>query len=248
MLPSLMAAWLLAGQVSASPECVTGAAGRVCGYDCRVVGRSAACARTPEGRCRVLGGRVECVDPPPAPTPPPEPAPPEATCLTHAGVTACGYSCRALGGRVACAQTPLGVCDLWQGEIRCWDPPPVLAALPVSTWQSAGCEHNFTHHACGYHCRASNEVVRCAQTWLGICEDDRGTVTCWDPAPALIWQARGELPRPGCLASGDHVACGYRCESHYNAPACTQTPQGRCENADGRTTCWDPPIASWPPL
>jgi hypothetical protein len=85
-------------------------------------------------------------------------------------------------------------------------------------------------------------VVACARTPFGTCEADRGRVTCWDPPLPLIWSTQGQLPTPRCLASGDSVACGYRCESAYDQVACTQTPQGTCQVADGTVACWDPAL------
>ena len=239
---------LIPGQAS-GVVCLSSAQGPVCGYHCVTSRNGPACARTAAGRCSIQGNVASCVDPPePAvPAPQPAPSPPPTQCVTQGGKTACGYGCLTFNGTAACAATPLGRCEVWQGELVCWDPPLVLTSLPQTQWKRAQCEHNFTQQACGYHCKASGDDVACARTWFGVCEANLGKVTCWDPAEPLIWSAQGDLPLPRCLQSGDAVACGYTCDHSYGQPVCTATPRGRCEKNDGNVTCWDPPLPYVPP-
>lgn len=173
------------------------------------------------------------------------PAPPGAQCVQAGGASVCGHACLTFNETARCAQTPLGTCVVWNGRIHCWDPPLLLASLPNGSVPVSMCENNFTQLACGYRCQAAQEKVACASTPYGICEANRGRVTCWDPALSLIWNTQGQLPRPRCVASGDQVACGYACESSFNQVACAQTPQGSCQVVNGVPSCWDPPL---PPL
>jgi hypothetical protein len=45
-------------------QCVATQMGIACGWNCRTAYQQAACAQTPEGRCSVYQGKVQCVDPP----------------------------------------------------------------------------------------------------------------------------------------------------------------------------------------
>ena len=238
---------LLPTQVQSQPTCLPSSQGQVCGFHC-VNGRNGpACARTAQGQCLLSGGVATCVDPAPPPPPPAAQEPPAPQCVTQGGTTACGYGCLTHNGKAACANTPLGRCEVWQGKLRCFDPPVMLMSLPQAQWKRVTCEHNDDVWVCGYNCKGTGERLACAQTWFGICENKVGRVTCWDPSEQLIWSTQGDLPAPRCLQSGDAVACGYTCDHNYGEPACTSTPRGRCENAHGKVTCWDPPIPYVPP-
>src|SRR5580765_1644830 len=87
-----------------------------------------------------------------------------ATCLTQNGDTACGYNCLAAHGQVACARTSAGICSASTTEVLCWDPPESVRAHYGEKIPRPECLTRSGNIACGYHCEAHDDEVRCAQT------------------------------------------------------------------------------------
>lgn len=167
-------------------------------------------------------------------------------CLTSSNQTACGYHCLGANGEVRCAQTPQGVCAFSSGVLACWDPPPLLRRVYAhGAVPEPACVTNNGQTACGYQCVVSSDQAQCAQTPFGACRVNAGRVVCWDP-PAEVMLARGErTPVASCLASSDHVVCGYHCEVWQGLVRCAQTPDGVCRHQGAPLSCWDPPLESF---
>ncbi len=185
-----MVALLLAAVLSASPsqvgrsgaQCITEYGITACGYQCIARHGQVKCAQTPVGICFVEGDEVTCWDPRGwYPTPQTNEIP-RPKCVKEYGEIDCGWACLARHGQQLCAQTPDGLCVLFDGEVRCWDPPVNLrayykgAALP-----RAHCEEAYGQLACGFECLARYGELKCAGTPEGMCRADGGKVECWDP-------------------------------------------------------------------
>lgn len=178
---------LLSSQAPVTPTCLSRYGKTVCGFDCVAMFGDVKCARTPGGVCTGAYGAITCWDPEPQPgrryrgdegrmAPWQSPPVRSSRCLSHSGVTACGYACVAQYGEVRCAQTPQGACRAEYGVITCWDPPSALPGDPA-----AECLSNGGTTACGYACVAQYGQVKCAQTPRGTCRAASGEITCWDP-------------------------------------------------------------------
>ena len=137
-----------------------------------------------------------------------------------------------VGGRiwgVAVALVAGALCSLHEaGAQDSGEPPPQ-------------CLHSMGKTACGYHCKASDGQVRCAQTPQGICSVGSGIVACWDPPPLVRTALGRNAPRPTCVTSFGQTACGYDCVANYDQVQCAQTPFGACRANEGKVACWDPP-------
>ncbi len=119
----------------------------------------------------------------------------------------------------------------------------LLGALLVG--QDAGaaeCLTSFGKTACGYHCVASEQQVRCSQTPEGVCSASSGIVACWDPPP-ILRKVFDPVPRPRCVTNYGQTACGYHCIRSDDRVQCAQTPFGACRADQGTLVCWDPPAA-----
>jgi hypothetical protein len=121
---------------------------------------------------------------------------PQAACLTNYGRTACGYHCLAAHGEIDCARTSAGVCDASTPHVVCWDPPDIVRAHYGSAVPAAACLMRDGEVACGYHCEAHDETVRCAATPDGVCDSTSRDVVCWDPPPSNYCVDPRPLPRP----------------------------------------------------
>lgn len=168
--------------------------------------------------------------------------PPPPECRVSAGVQVCGYRCLSTASDLRCAATPQGRCEIFAGQIRCWDPPEeVRLHLPANA-PAAACIAKYGRHACGWQCASGAETVACAQSPWGKCSTAFGRVACWDPPDALIHQGGEDLGSATCASTNDRVACGWDCKTSFGQVACAQTPVGRCIAHDGRVTCVDPPL------
>lgn len=199
-----------AAPVSAQPqpECVTVAGQTTCGYGCKTASGQTACAQHPGGACTAAygklacgfscvaafgelrcaqnpggvcqanAGKITCFDPQSASVPPGTSVP-QASCVVAGGTMACGYHCTTAAGSVQCAQTPAGACGVVGTTLTCNDPPAHLAFLPQTPRMQ--CERGAGRIACGYGCKSGGGDVRCAQTPGGVCQQNAGTITCFDP-------------------------------------------------------------------
>lgn len=167
--------------------------------------------------------------------------PAAASCITHAGKTACGYHCVAAHGEVGCAKTSAGVCGATEAELRCWDPPDSVRAHYGDKVPPAQCQAKQGSLACGYHCQTRDGgEVACANTPDGICVATPRGVTCWDPPVTTYCADDKPLPRPICVTQDGHAGCGYDCKARNGAIACAQTPGGRCQLLPQQILCTDP--------
>jgi hypothetical protein len=169
-----------------APTCATLGSQIACGYKCISSTDRVQCAQTPEGLCAKTPSMLTCWDPPPdvrmllaahrddVPQP---------SCLTAFGKVACGFYCARAGNQVACANSPMGACATRFGVVRCWDPAPEVRWVMASegNWQAASCERTLDNVACGYHCIATTDQIRCAATPWGMCERHFDGLACWDP-------------------------------------------------------------------
>lgn len=184
-MSALLLAMLL--DVSNAPSCI-GANGKLaCGYHCVSNLSQLACAQTPEGLCTATPSRVVCWDPPPdvrylMQTRDDLERP---RCVSSFGAAACGFHCVQTSGRVACADTPVGACGARFGAVACWDPAPEVrwAMEADDDLRPAECERTLSRVACGYHCIATLDDIRCAATPWGQCVRRFDQLACWDPAP-----------------------------------------------------------------
>lgn len=101
------------------------------------------------------------------------------------------------------------------------------------------CRTSGLNTACGFHCRAELDQVRCSQTPEGLCENVERQLVCWDPPDELRFHA-AEVPPATCHAKYRQVACGYSCTTSPTQLACAQTPWGVCATRFDRVACWDP--------
>ena len=120
-------------------------------------------------------------------------------------------------------------------------PPASVFAIYGHDTPKVECRSQGTDFACGYHCAASAEGVKCAATPFGVCKVDSGRVTCFDPAPEAICAFGKALPAPTCKSSESQAVCGYGCASSYGRVACASTPKGFCKVFDSEVRCFDPP-------
>ncbi len=170
----------------------------------------------------------------------------QPTCRTALQRRVCGYHCVTdASAEVACANTEAGSCSAESGHAYCWDPSPILAAIWPGALPPSRCVALSDRVACGWHCLSDRPNVACAQTPAGICFDDQGSITCWDPPLALVHELHGDVPTPECRENGRRVACGYHCVSALGEVRCAQTPQGVCHSDLAGLHCWDPTL---PPI
>jgi hypothetical protein len=232
----------LEGASSSGPTCRSIDGQVACGYACKSDGLRARCAQTPHGRCQVIDGQAVCFDPPAYVVQVYGSALPEPECKTIDGQVACGYSCATDFGKVKCARTPAGVCKTRNGDIECFDPPPVVFALFGKETPRAECRSQGTRLACGYRC-LSADTVKCAATPLGVCKAENGRITCFDPpASALCAWGKG-IAAPQCRSNDGTPVCGYACTTAFSRAACASTPAGVCKVFDSTVHCFDPPKA-----
>jgi len=183
----MIAPWLVVAlQVAAAPTCVSLFDRTVCGYHCVSSVTDVACARTPEGLCASLGGRVTCWDPPPDVRAllASHPEVPRPTCLSRGNDVACGFACARTLSHAACANTPLGACEASFNRLVCMDPAPEVRWRMEDTnrLEIASCVSSLKESACGYHCETAGQSVRCAATPDGFCHRHFDTLACFDPA------------------------------------------------------------------
>ncbi len=115
----------------------------------------------------------------------------------------------------------------------------LLSQKPVST-PAAECRTSGLNVACGFHCRAELDEVKCAQTPQGLCTRLERQLVCWDPPDEVRFHGTETLGRPQCKSKYRDVACGYSCLTSPNHLACAQTPFGVCATRFDRVVCWDP--------
>lgn len=109
-------------------------------------------------------------------------------------------------------------------------------ALPEAEWNTA-----YGETTCGNDCVSAYGRTACAQWPGGACRAAYGNIVC-GPAPPYGWEAWWSAGQNAtCEDAFGKVACGFHCVTGYGEVACAQTPQGSCEAAYGRVTCWDPP-------
>jgi hypothetical protein len=161
-------------------------------------------------------------------------------CVTVGGTRTCGYECIENGARGACMQTPVGVCAKNSSQVVCFDPALWLTGVWGGPVPKPACETDGSNIACGYDCKRDGARVACAQTPLGICLRQYGTVTCFDPPPEVYGVFGKNVPAPMCKAQDGLVACGYGCVASNNQIACARTPFGVCGEAGGAPSCFDP--------
>ena len=101
------------------------------------------------------------------------------------------------------------------------------------------CRSEYGTTRCGYHCAAAYGQVGCAQTPMGACAADYGTLTCWDPPADVRAPYRDMGPAAECRAAYGRVVCGYHCVAEYGEVRCAETPAGVCTAAYGQVTCTD---------
>lgn len=114
-----------------------------------------------------------------------------------------------------------------------------LVAAP-DPWPPAACKSAFGQTACGYDCTAAFGEVRCAETPYGKCQSGFGKVRCADPPRHVLHVYHGAIPQMQCKAAFGDVACGYDCKSGFGEVRCAEAPDGKCEAAYGKVTCWSP--------
>lgn len=104
--------------------------------------------------------------------------------------------------------------------------------------QTPECRTSGLQTACGFHCRAELDQVKCAQTPQGRCFRAEGQLVCWDPPEEVRLHATSGTPQ--CRVKYGQVVCGYSCEGSETRLACTQTPWGVCSTRFNQVSCWDP--------
>lgn len=106
-------------------------------------------------------------------------------------------------------------------------------------WPQAECKSAFGLTVCGYDCTAAFGSIKCAQTPYGKCVAAFGSLTCSDPSKKVLrgWK---RPPQMQCASGFGQVACGYNCVSGFGEVKCAEVPNGRCEAAYGKVTCFDP--------
>lgn len=107
---------------------------------------------------------------------------------------------------------------------------------------AAECRTSGMNVACGFHCRAELDEVKCAQTPQGLCTRLERQLVCWDPPEEVRLHFSGEAA-PVCKTKYREVACGYACLTSPNRVACAQTPFGVCATRFDQVQCWDPSAA-----
>ncbi len=169
------------------------------------------------------------------------PSVPPSSCLSAHGKTACGYLCRASATDVNCASTPYGTCGIFEGMVRCFDPPLVAIHHPPDEGLRPECKAVRGEVACGFNCLVAKGKVACAQTPYGVCREHYGELRCWDPPAAAIHEFGADVPRPACFTASTALACGYDCKVSRSEVQCAHSPRGRCVKEDLRIQCFDPP-------
>ncbi|MCC6334044.1 MAG: hypothetical protein IT380_08670 [Myxococcales bacterium] len=228
----------------AGPKCVTVDGTRVCGYDCKDVGGRAACAQTPYGVCEVgVGPTLLCFDPPTWLTRVMSSIP-KPSCIWRGATGACGYDCKGQGSAVGCAQTPRGTCIAEYDRVVCADPPAAVYGVYSAEAPRPVCKARDNMIACGYGCKNSGSVhLACAATPFGVCGEQGGKVTCFDPDEQVICAEDKATPMPKCAMEGPRIACGYDCKQGGGTVVCAQTPKGKCDASQaGAPVCFDPPV------
>lgn len=226
-----------------SPECITVSGKKVCGYDCKGEGTSAACATTPAGVCsKGPGGKVLCFDPPTWLTR--VGSIPKPACEWRGAAGACGYDCKAQGNAIACAQTPRGACEARYDRVVCADPPPEVYGVHGMDAPKVECTSRDNMIACGYGCvSAGSSALACAKTPFGACAERNAQVVCFDPEPLLVCASGTSTPKPACLYGAGQLKCGYNCVETSAGVGCSKTPEGKCDSGGpGAPVCFDPPV------
>jgi hypothetical protein len=159
---------------------------------------------------------------------------PEPECKAGEGEVACGYACTSYFGKLKCARTPAGICRGRGDTVECFDPPASVFAIYGRETPKLECRTQGTDFACGYHCTAGAEGVKCSATPFGVCKTESGRVTCFDPSPEAICASGRALPPPQCKTSEG-------CASAYGRVVCASTPKGICKVFDSEVRCFDPP-------
>ncbi len=163
------------------PECHTSGQSRACGFHCKAGLGEVACARTPDGLCVALEGKLVCWDPPDAVRfHPPKRATP-ASCRAKFSELACGYACETSATHLGCAKTPYGTCSARYDAVTCWDPSDALIHALGPELPRPQCVTAGDRVACGYQCQSSRSEVACAQTPGGTCSREGDRITCFDP-------------------------------------------------------------------
>ncbi len=117
----------------------------------------------------------------------------------------------------------------------------VTALVMMVLTQTPECRTSGMQTACGFHCRAELDEVKCAQTPQGRCERIERRLVCWDPPDEVRFHEDAGIPgAPVCRAKYRDVACGYACVTSPNKLACAQTPWGVCATRHDDVHCWDP--------
>jgi hypothetical protein len=111
---------------------------------------------------------------------------------------------------------------------------------PVAPPPAAECHTSGMNVACGFHCRAELDEVKCAQTPEGFCTRLERRLVCWDPPDEVRFHGMAGRGQPACKSKYRDVACGYECVTSPNRIACAQTPFGVCATRFDRVACWDP--------
>lgn len=173
---------LLALAQTEQPTCHVSGDERACGFHCRAELGQVRCARTPEGFCARVEGRLTCWDPPEEVRLHPVTGGPTPRCEVKYREVACGYACLTSPSHLACAQTPFGRCTTRFDAVTCWDPAPeVIHASSAGALGSASCVQSDQGVACGWSCKKSYQSVQCAQTPDGTCSVIDGKISCFDP-------------------------------------------------------------------
>lgn len=116
----------------------------------------------------------------------------------------------------------------------------VLLAQAAAPIPRAECRTSNNVQACGFHCIAELDQVKCAQTPQGFCTRKERQVVCWDPPEELRLHAPEKVSSATCHAKYRDVTCGFACTSSPNHLACAQTPWGVCVTRFDDVACWDP--------
>ena len=116
----------------------------------------------------------------------------------------------------------------------------LVVALLAQNSPQPECRTSGLNQACGYHCRAELDQVRCSQTPEGFCESLEQQLVCWDPPDEVRLHPTPSSAHASCHAKYREVACGYACATSPNHLACAQTPWGVCTTRFDRVECWDP--------
>lgn len=229
---------LLCSHAFAESQCVNAGINQACGYDCKIAGANAQCAKTPDGACIVVGAQIMCWDPP-------HPTHRKAECISAGINMACGYDCKMAGANVKCAKSPEGKCTITGAQIDCWDPepprppepgrpmpprPPEGRPVPPPPAANSECVSAGINQACGYDCKTAGINVKCAQTPAGACIAVGVNILCWDPPHPTNRKAE-------CIASGINMACGYDCKTAGINVKCSSNPNGSCSVNGINITC-----------